>query len=76
MAIDYLLYESGVGYAVSSGLAKSCTSPLANGPLKVFKVAIQADTIGNNMTEVQKRSQDLATFGGQGAATRSSSLEC
>jgi nucleolar protein 56 len=29
----------------------------------VFKVAIQADTIGNRLKEVQDKTQDLATFG-------------
>ncbi|KAF2099981.1 Nop domain-containing protein [Rhizodiscina lignyota] len=44
MAVDYLLSESGVGYAI-------------------FKVKIQADTIGNQLKEVQSKVQDLSTFG-------------
>ncbi|KAF1984112.1 Nop domain-containing protein [Aulographum hederae CBS 113979] len=44
MSVDYLLHESGVGYAV-------------------FKVTIQADTVGNRLKEVQEGSQDLAKFG-------------
>jgi hypothetical protein len=32
-------------------------------PNKIFKVAIQADTIGSRLKEVQDKAQNLATFG-------------
>jgi hypothetical protein len=35
----------------------------ANNTSKIFKVKIQADTIGNKLQEVQQKSQDLKTFG-------------
>lgn len=44
MSVDYLLHESGVGYAI-------------------FKVRMQADSVGNRLKEVQEQSQDLALFG-------------
>lgn len=31
--------------------------------LQIFKVALQADTVGNRLKEVQEKSQNLATFG-------------
>jgi hypothetical protein len=31
--------------------------------LQVFKVTMQADTIGNRLKEVQDKAQNLATFG-------------
>ncbi|KAI5277154.1 Nop-domain-containing protein [Aureobasidium subglaciale] len=44
MSVDYLLHESGVGYAI-------------------FKVRMQADSVGQRLKEVQEQSQDLAKFG-------------
>jgi nucleolar protein 56 len=62
MHVDYLLHESSVGYAVCFFYppARSVT-PLTS--LQVFKLAMQADTIGNRLKEVQDKVQNLATFG-------------
>ena len=57
---DYLLNESPVGYAVRS-LRTPQLSLLK--PLQIFKVVMQADTVGNRLKEVQDKAQDLAHFG-------------
>ena len=62
MTIDYLLHESSVGYAVCLCLCRLSEIPTAN-LAKVFKVTMQADTIGNRLKEVQDKVQNLATFG-------------
>ena len=57
---DYLLNESPVGYTVRS---LKITSTFLAKPLQIFKVVMQADTVGNRLKEVQEKAQDLAHFG-------------
>lgn len=62
MSVDYLLHESSVGYAVCS-CAKRIFILCHTNSIQIFKVNIQADTIGNRLKEVQTKAQDLAAFG-------------
>jgi nucleolar protein 56 len=63
MSVDYLLHESSVGYAVALPLPLLTYLYCHTNSIQVFKVNMQADTIGNRLKEVQTKAQDLATFG-------------
>jgi nucleolar protein 56 len=63
MSVDYLLHESSVGYAVRPSFCASCFLNARSNRVQVFKVNMQADTIGNRLKEVQDKTQNLATFG-------------
>ena len=45
------------------GSFSKITSTFLAKPLQIFKVVMQADTVGNRLKEVQEKVQDLAHFG-------------
>ena len=45
------------------GSFSKITSTFLAKPLQIFKVVMQADTVGNRLKEVQTKAQDLAHFG-------------
>jgi hypothetical protein len=63
MSVDYLLHESSLGYAVSDGDCNLRTVRKLTIYYQIFKVAMQHDTVGARLKEVQEKSQDLANFG-------------
>ena len=56
------LSSQRVPCGLHGSFSKITSTSLAK-PLQIFKVVMQADTVGNRLKEVQEKAQDLAHFG-------------